>query len=126
MHAQLEVVAGFLALALGTAGCAEPEIHTEHAVIEGTVESVTVDVRSGDVRVRGADVSEVSVTARIEGASNHLGQALTGGKLSLVDDCHENHCAVDIDAVHDVRDDSEAPRTIDAFTRAGDIAVNGY
>ena len=29
-------------------------------------------------------------------------------------------------AVHDVRDDSEAPRTIDAFTRAGDIAVNGY
>jgi len=87
-----------LALALVATGCADPEIHTEDAVIEG-VDALTISVGSGDVQIQGADVSEVTVTARIQGPSNHLGQALTGGRLTLVDDCHENHCSVDIDAV---------------------------
>lgn len=86
----------FVALLLAAAGCAEPETHTEHVVIEEPVKSLTIDVRSGDINIYGGDNAEVTATARIEGASNHLGHALTGGKLTLVDDCHENHCDVDV------------------------------
>lgn len=118
MKAQLEAIAGILALALGAVGCAEPEVHTEQAVIDEAVESVTIDVGSGDVRVTGADVSAVTVAARIEGASNHLGHALTGGKLSLVDDCHESHCSVDLDAV------VPAGVAVEVHTGSGDVALD--
>jgi DUF4097 and DUF4098 domain-containing protein YvlB len=65
-------------------------------VIDDPVESLTVNVGSGDIRIYGGEVSEVTAEARIQGPSNHLGHALTDGKLTLVDDCHENHCNVDI------------------------------
>ncbi|HEX5098722.1 MAG TPA: DUF4097 family beta strand repeat-containing protein [Polyangiaceae bacterium] len=81
---------------LAAAGCAEPETHTERTVIEEPVDSLTVDVRSGDVHIYGGDVSEVTATATIVGGSNHLGHSFTGGKLTLVDVCHENHCSVDV------------------------------
>ena len=95
-HSLLPLIAGVSLLA---AGCGDTNVHHEHAVITEPVQSLTVDVGSGDIHLRGDDVAEVTVDARIEGDSNHLGHALTDGQLSLVDDCHENHCGVDITAV---------------------------
>jgi hypothetical protein len=99
MQRNLPGILAVLALALIATGCADPDVHTEHAVIEGPIDTLTINVGAGDVRIQGDDVSKVTVTARIEGPSNHLGHAFTGGRLTLVDDCHENHCNVDIDAV---------------------------
>lgn len=96
MRQNLLRIPTFVGLLLAATGCAEPETHTESTVIEEPVERLTVDVRSGDVRIYGDDVSKVTATARIEGDSNHLGHALTDGKLTLVDDCHEHHCNVDV------------------------------
>jgi hypothetical protein len=118
MKSAFNACSALLAFGLGAVGCAEPEVHTERAVFADAVQSVTVDVGSGDVRVRGDDVGEVNVTARVEGASNHLGHALTGGKLSLVDDCHENHCSVDIDVV------VPAGVAVEVHTGSGDIALD--
>jgi hypothetical protein len=106
-----------LVLTLVAASCADPDVHTERAVITESVESLTISVGSGDVRLQGDDASEVIVTARIEGPSNHLGHALTGGRLTLVDDCHENHCNVDIDAV------VPAGVPIEIHTGSGDIEL---
>ena len=99
MQRNLFGILAVLALAPIAVGCADPDVHTESAVIDESIDSLTIDLGSGDVQIQGGDVSSVTVTARIEGASNHLGHALTGGRLTLVDDCHENHCSVDIDAV---------------------------
>jgi hypothetical protein len=117
MKSSFNACCALCALVLGAVGCAEPEVHTERAVIADAVQSLTVDVGSGDVHVRGDDVQEVNVIARVEGASNHLGHALTGGKLSLVDDCHENHCSVDIDVV------VPAGVAVEVHTGSGDIAL---
>ena len=81
------------------AACSEPDVHTEHVVIDDQVESISVLVGSGDLRLRGADVATVDVTARIEGPSNHLGRTLSGAQLLLFDDCHERQCSVDVTAV---------------------------
>jgi len=96
MHQNPLKIPIFVGLLLAATGCAEPETHTERTVIEEPVASLTVDVRSGDVHIHGGDVDEVTATATIEGDSNHLGHAFTGGKLTLVDECHENHCNVDV------------------------------
>jgi hypothetical protein len=133
-HLPIPVLVGLL---LAAAGCAEPETHTERAVIEEPVESLTVAVHSGDIRIFGGDVAGVTATARIEGPSNHLGHALTGGKLTLVDDCHENHCDVDLSvtvpsgvsvAVQVGSGDLELDDmlgTIDVATGSGDILGHG-
>lgn len=112
----LLAVTGFAALSFG---CSNPEVHTERAVIDDAVESISVDVGTGDVTFRGADVSNVTVEARIEGATNHLGQALQGGNLTLYDDCHENHCGVDVTAT------VPAGVPITLHTGTGDISVDG-
>ncbi|HEV8547771.1 MAG TPA: DUF4097 family beta strand repeat-containing protein, partial [Polyangiaceae bacterium] len=109
----------FIATTLLLFACAAPDTHTEHAVIDEPVTSVTVNVRSGDIHLRGADVGTVSATARIEGDANHLGHALTGGKLSLVDDCHENHCSVDIDVT------LPAGVEVEIEAGSGDLALEG-
>jgi hypothetical protein len=78
--------------------CYEAERHGENLVIDEPVESIRVDVGSGDVKLVGADVSEVTVSARIEGPSNHLAHSLEDGHLTLTDDCHDSHCSVDVTA----------------------------
>jgi DUF4097 and DUF4098 domain-containing protein YvlB len=81
-----------------SSGCYEAERHGESLVIDEAVASIRVDVGSGDVKLVGADVSEVTVSARIEGPSNHLAHSLADGRLTLTDDCHESHCSVDVTA----------------------------
>jgi hypothetical protein len=101
------------------AGCGVNEnVHLEHATIDDAVSSITVDVGSGDVRLRGSDVSAVSVTARIEGDPNHLGQALDNGQLTLFDDCHQTHCSVDVTAV------VPAGVPVDVHTGSGDVRID--
>jgi hypothetical protein len=95
IHSSFAVV---LLSTLSALGCAAPERHSEDFVESDQVDSLSVDVGSGDVWLRGADVAEVSVHARIEGDRNHLGHAFTAGTLTLVDDCHDSRCSVDIDA----------------------------
>ncbi|HTQ04505.1 MAG TPA: DUF4097 family beta strand repeat-containing protein [Polyangiaceae bacterium] len=111
----------FLLIAAGSllfAGCYDAERHTETAVIDQALDTVRVDVGSGDVTVDGADVADVSVTARVEGPLNHLGHSVDGGVLTLFDDCHEHHCSVDVHAV------VPAGVAVEVDTGSGDIAVN--
>src|SRR5262249_29343102 len=93
--------------------------HTERAVIGDAVDSISVDLGSGDVTLRGADVSDVTVEARIEGPTNHLGHALQGRSLTLYDDCRENHCSVDVTAT------VPASVPITLHTGSGDVSVDG-
>jgi len=97
MHRNPLGIPVFVGLLLAATACADPGTHTESVTIHEPVESLSVDVRAGDIHVFGGDVATVTATAHIEGPTNHLGHAFTDGKLSLVDDCHENHCGVDID-----------------------------
>lgn len=83
---------------LAFAGACHTQTHEEHLDIEEPVVSLEVDVGSGDLEIVGADVDEVSVTAKIEGASNHLGHALEDGRLVLFDDCNEFLCGVNVTA----------------------------
>jgi len=124
----------FSALALG---CSDPDVHTERAAFDDTVQSISVDVGSGDLTLRGSDVDTVAVTARIEGPTNHLGSSLLDGRLSLFDDCHEQHCSVDVTAIvpsgvpvelHSGSGDIELDdllATILAHTGSGDITGAG-
>src|SRR5688572_7155157 len=80
---------------LGT-GCYEEEIHYENAVIEEQVEALTVDVGSGDIILRGDEVSDVTIEAKIQGFSNHFGHDLENGHLTLFDECNEGDCSVDL------------------------------
>lgn len=99
-------------------GCYDAERHTEQLDVTQAVSSVRVDVGSGDVRVQGAGVADVSVSARVEGPENHLGSSLDGDVLTLFDDCHEQHCSVDVRAV--------VPTGVDVelHTGSGDIDVS--
>jgi hypothetical protein len=101
------------------AGCYEPDRHTERASFEEGVESVSVDVGSGDLTLRGSDVVGVTVTARIEGDANHLGHALDDGHLALFDECNDDLCSVDIDAT------LPAGVPIELHTSSGDIHIDG-
>jgi len=100
-----------------SSGCYEAERHDENLVIDEAVESIRVDVGSGDVKLVGADVSEVTVSARIEGPSNHLAHSLEDGRLTLSDDCHESRCSVDVTAT--------VPAGVlgDLSTGSGDLTV---
>ena len=121
-------------LSLFVSGCYEAEIHYENAVIEERVDSMTVDVGSGDIILRGDEVSSVTVEARIEGPSNHLGHDLQDGHLTLFDDCNEDPCSVDVSvlvpeaiwiALRTGSGDIEVQRTRGALvlrTGSGDIA----
>jgi DUF4097 and DUF4098 domain-containing protein YvlB len=71
------------------------------------------------VTLRGADVSDVAVSARIEGTTNHLGHGFNDGKLTLVDDCHESHCSVDLTAT------VPAGVALEVHTGSGDLLVVG-
>lgn len=81
---------------LALASACHTHTHEEQLDIEEPVVSLEVDVGSGDLEIVGADVDEVSVSAKIEGASNHLGHALEDGRLTLFDDCNEFLCGVNI------------------------------
>jgi len=98
-------------------GCYDAERHTETASIAEQVSTVRVDVGSGDVRLEGADVADVNVTARIEGPANHLGYTLGSDVLTLFDECHEHHCSVDVHAV------VPAGVAVEIHTGSGDIEV---
>jgi hypothetical protein len=117
-----------------TSACYDAEVHYENAVIEEPVVSVTVDVGAGDILLRGAEVSAVTIDARIEGPSNHLGHAWQDGELVIFDDCHDHHCSVDLNvlvpegvglALHTGSGDIEVARTRGPLllrTGSGDIA----
>jgi len=75
--------------------CGRHDVH-EESLVEQVPEALLVDVGSGDVSIFGADVSEVSVTAKVQGPSNHVGQMVDQGRLTLFDDCSEEPCSVDL------------------------------
>jgi hypothetical protein len=100
------------------AGCAAPERHDEDASFGDEVQSLSIDVGSGDVTLRGGDVALVTVTARIEGPSNHLAHTVTDGHLALSDACHEDPCSVDITATLP----SGVP--VDLHTGSGDVTID--
>jgi DUF4097 and DUF4098 domain-containing protein YvlB len=87
---------GLIACLGGLAGCYEPEVHYESAVIADPVYEITLDVGAGDLSLRGADVSAVTVDARIEGPTNHLAYRLEEGQLTVFDECNEDHCSMDM------------------------------
>jgi DUF4097 and DUF4098 domain-containing protein YvlB len=114
-------VSSSILLAAGSllcAGCYDVERHTEHALIAEQVSTVRVVVGSGDVTLEGADVADVDVTARIEGPANHLGHVVDGDVLTLFDDCHEQHCSVDVHAV------LPASVAVEVHSGSGDIDVS--
>lgn len=80
------------------AGCHHEDKHTERATIDDEVQSVSVDVGSGDLTLRGRDVTGVAATARVEGDTNHLAHVFENGHLALFDDCNDSPCSVDITA----------------------------
>jgi len=110
------------------------EVHEERFDSGEPPESLYVDVASGDVRIVGSDVQTVTIIAKIEGRSNHLGHDLSEGALSVFDECNDSPCGVDIEAlvpkdlpleIHtgsgDIRlDATHAPLVIE--TGSGDIA----
>src|SRR3954463_5766062 len=107
-------------LTLGIAsGCVAAPVHQEPLAIDEPVLALKVDVGSGDVHIIGADVSGVSVIARVEGDSNHLGYGLSDGRLSLYEECNEQPCSVDIDAI------VPAPIPMELTTGSGDLRVEG-
>jgi DUF4097 and DUF4098 domain-containing protein YvlB len=90
-------------------------VHEEDLSIEQVPDALAVDVGSGDVTIVGADVARVSVTAKIRGATNHVGFDLTQGRLTLFDDCHEESCSVDLSVV------LPAQTALNLRTGSGDI-----
>ena len=76
--------------------CGRRDVHEESLLIEQVPKALVVDVGSGDVSIFGADVSEVSVTAKVQGPSNHVGHVFDQGRLTLFDDCSEEPCSVDL------------------------------
>jgi len=109
---------GSVALVL-LSGCHEADIHEERAVITDDVDSVVVDVGSGDLTLVERDVSEVTVYATIDGDTNHLGHEVVDGRLTLFDVCNDDHCSVDIDAT--------VPYgvSVQLRTGSGDVLVDG-
>jgi hypothetical protein len=119
------------------AGCYEPEVHYESAVIADPVHEVTLDVGSGDLALRGADVSAVTVDAKIEGPTNHLAYLLEEGQLTVFDECNEDPCSVDMRVllpesvplrVRTGSGDVHVERTLGALllrTGSGDIVGSG-
>jgi hypothetical protein len=110
-----------LLLPVLTAGCYDDDAdrHTERAALEDGVESVSVDVGSGDLVLRGSDVAGATVTARVEGDTNHLGHFLHDGHLTLFDDCNDDPCSADISAT------IPASVPIHVHTGSGDILIDG-
>jgi len=107
-----------LSLGVGS-GCVELPKHQEPLTIDEPVLALNVDVGSGDVHIVGADVSGVSVVATVEGDRNHLGYGLSDGRLSLYEECNEQPCSVDIDAL------VPAAIPMDLNTGSGDLRVEG-
>jgi hypothetical protein len=108
-----------LLLPVIAAGCYDADRHTERASFDEGVESVSVDVGSGDLTLYGSDVASVSVSARIEGDANHLGHSLSDGHLILFDECNDDHCSVDINAT------IPTGVPIELRTASGDIHIDG-
>jgi hypothetical protein len=104
---------------LACSGCSfhEPNIHSERLDIQGAPSSLLVDVRAGDVRLRGADVDSVFVSAKIDGPTNHVVHEQGEDSLTVFDECHEEPCSVDLSL--------EVPRTIALTLRtgAGDVRL---
>lgn len=117
MRAYSEKSFVFLLPLVLAAGCYHPDRHTESASFDEAIQSVTVDVGSGDVTLRGRDVAGATVTARIDGDSNHLGHSVEDGHLVLFDDCHDDQCGVDITAT------VPAGAPVELHTGSGDITV---
>jgi hypothetical protein len=118
MRSNLAKLLVVLLLPALAAGCAEAERHDEDASFGNEVQSLGIDVGSGDVTLWGGDVALVTVTARIEGPSNHLAHSVTDGHLTLSDACHEDPCSVDITATLP----SGVP--VELHTGSGDISID--
>lgn len=94
---QLGELFGFIVLASALAlGCQEHERHAEDLVVDQLPEELAIDVGSGDVRLIGADISEVRVSAWIDGPSNHVGHGVVDGRVTLFDECNQDPCSVDL------------------------------
>jgi len=95
------------------------EVHGERAALDPPSELLAVDMGSGDVRVTGADVPEITVVSKVAGASNRLAWRTDGGRLTLFADCHEEPCWADVDAY------VPAGLPLDVHTGSGDVRIDG-
>lgn len=93
------------------------DIHQEELQIRQAPETVVIDVGSGDLSLFGADVSEVSVTAKVQGPANHVGFDVAAGRVTLFDDCQEEPCSVDFSVV------LPAEAAVNLRTGSGDIRL---
>lgn len=100
------------------AGCYDADRHDEHASFDEAIQSVRVDVGSGDVTLRGGDLAGANVAARVQGDSNHLGHTLSDGHLALFDECNEHQCSVDITA------DIPSGVPVEIHTGSGDLVLS--
>jgi len=100
-------------------GCSfhEPNLHSEQFEIQEVPRSLVVDVRAGDVSLRGADVDSILVSAKIDGPTNHVAHQQGQEELTVFDECHEDPCSVDLSL--------EVPRVLALTLRtgAGDVRL---
>ena len=84
--------------ALAYSGCNfhEPNLHAEEFDVPGAPSALVVNVGSGDLWLHGTDLDSISVTARIDGPTNHLGHEQSEQSLTVFDECHEDPCSVDL------------------------------
>jgi hypothetical protein len=93
-------------------------VHEEELTLPGASRSsLAINVGWGDVHVIGAEVSVVSVRARVQGASNHVSYGMSTGGLTLFDDCNEEPCSVDLTVTF-----PEGAR-LDVSTGTGDVRI---
>src|SRR4051812_25567029 len=85
-------------LALAYSGCSfhQPNLHTEEFDIEAAPSGLLVNVGGGDLWLHGTELNSISVTARIDGPTNHVGHEQSEQSLTVFDECHEDPCSVDL------------------------------
>ena len=98
---------------LAFSGCSfyDPNLHSEQFDLQGVPGSLQVNVGAGDLWLHGTDADSISVTARIDGPTNHVGHEQDEQSLTVFDECHEDPCSVDLSL--------EVPRNVALTVRTG-------
>jgi len=110
-HPRCRLLSCVSALAASACGMHEPNLHSERLDVPDAPRALRIELGAGDVSLRGADVDSVSVTAKIDGPTNHLGHTQDQDTLTVFDECHEDPCSVDLSL--------EVPRNVALKLRTG-------